>query len=45
LQLAAGELVVNGEQLRRGDGLAIADEREVRIEALDASEFLLFDMA
>ena len=45
LQLASGELVVNGKQLRRGDGLAIADEREVRIEALDASEFLLFDMA
>jgi redox-sensitive bicupin YhaK (pirin superfamily) len=45
LQLASGELMVNGEQLRRGDGLAIAEEREVRIEALDASEFLLFDMA
>ncbi|MEE4238490.1 MAG: pirin family protein [Anderseniella sp.] len=45
LQLAAGELVVNGEQLRRGDGLAITDEPSIRIEALDASEFLLFDMA
>jgi redox-sensitive bicupin YhaK (pirin superfamily) len=45
LQLASGELVVNGEQLRRGDGLAIENEPVIRIEALDASEFLLFDMA
>lgn len=45
LQLASGELVVNGEQLRRGDGLAIQDEHSISIEALDASEFLLFDMA
>lgn len=45
LQLASGELSVNGEQLRRGDGLAIQDEPSIRIEALDASEFLLFDMA
>jgi len=45
LQLAAGELLVNGEQLRRGDGLAISDEPSIRIEALDGSEFLLFDMA
>lgn len=45
LQLVSGELIVNGEQLRRGDGLAIEQEDEIRIEALDASEFLLFDMA
>lgn len=45
LQLVSGELSVNGEQLRRGDGLAIEQETEIRIEALDGSEFLLFDMA
>lgn len=45
LQLVSGELDVNDEQLRGGDGLAIADEAEIVITALDGSAFLLFDMA
>ncbi len=45
LQLACGELLVNGEQMRSGDGLAITGEAEIDIKALDDAEFLLFDMA
>jgi len=43
--LASGELLVNGEQMRSGDGLAISGEAEISIKAVDAAEFLLFDMA
>ncbi len=45
IQLAAGELLVNREQMRAGDGLAISRETEIDIKALDDAEFLLFDMA
>lgn len=45
VQLASGELLVNGEQMRAGDGLAISGETEINIKALDDAEFLLFDMA
>jgi len=45
IQLASGELLVNGEQMRSGDGLAISGEPDIGIEALDDAEFLLFDMA
>ncbi len=45
IQLVTGELLVNGEQMRRGDGLAISGEPKIAIKALDAAEFLLFDMA
>jgi len=45
IQLASGELLVNGEQMRPGDGLAISGEPDINIEAIDAAEFLLFDMA
>lgn len=45
LQLARGALQVNGLKLEAGDGLAIADEAELNLEALDAeAEALLFDM-
>lgn len=45
IQLASGELQVNGEQMRPGDGLAVSGETEIDIKALDDAEFLLFDMA
>jgi len=45
IQLVSGELLVNGEQMRPGDGLAITGEPEIAIKALDGAEFLLFDMA
>jgi len=36
---------VNGTQLKQGDGAAISKEIEVRVEAPESSEVLLFDLA
>jgi redox-sensitive bicupin YhaK (pirin superfamily) len=45
VQLISGSLGVNGTLLEAGDGAAISDEGELRIQALaDDSEFLLFDL-
>lgn len=45
VQVASGAVTVNGEQLAAGDGAAIAYEDNVAIQALSATELLLFDMA
>ncbi|HKS81538.1 MAG TPA: pirin family protein [Candidatus Acidoferrales bacterium] len=45
VQVARGEVAVNGKLLKAGDGAAISDEKEVRVEAREASEVLLFDLA
>ncbi len=45
LQLASGELEVDGEVLRAGDGAAITDAARVDVHARKPSEVLLFDMA
>jgi quercetin 2,3-dioxygenase len=44
IQVAKGSVRVNGTELRQGDGAAISNEAEVRVEAKDSSEVLLFDM-
>ncbi len=44
VQAARGELAVNGERLSAGDGLAVTDVDELRLEGLSQSEALLFDM-
>ena len=44
VQIVRGKLDVNGEQLLAGDGAAIENFSALTIEALEASEFLLFDM-
>ena len=45
IQVISGSLVVNGEQLKAGDGAAISDEISLTITASeDNSEFLLFDL-
>jgi len=44
IQVAKGEVEINGVALGAGDGAAITDEREVKINGRDA-EFLLFDLA
>jgi len=44
IQVAKGEVEINGTKLTAGDGAAIADEREVKIDGRDA-EILLFDLA
>jgi len=44
IQVAKGDIEINGTKLTAGDGAAIADEREVKIDGRDA-EILLFDLA
>jgi redox-sensitive bicupin YhaK (pirin superfamily) len=45
LQMARGEVRVNGVALGRGDGLAISDEARLDISGVDDAELLLFDLA
>ena len=45
LQVARGDVTVNGSALHAGDGAALSDEREIVVHADTASEVLLFDMA
>ncbi|HOD65516.1 MAG TPA: pirin family protein [candidate division Zixibacteria bacterium] len=45
VQVIRGKLLVNGHELRTGDGAALSGEREVAVEAAEGSEFLLFDLA
>jgi redox-sensitive bicupin YhaK (pirin superfamily) len=45
LQLALGEVRLNGTPLAQGDGVAIADESELLIEGIGDAQLLLFDMA
>ncbi|MNY63714.1 Quercetin 2,3-dioxygenase [compost metagenome] len=44
VQLAEGELEVNGKVLNSGDGLAIQDEESLTFIAKKETEFLLFDL-
>jgi redox-sensitive bicupin YhaK (pirin superfamily) len=45
VQLISGEIDLNGEVLKPGDGAAISDEKDLRFAALaDNTEFLLFDL-
>lgn len=45
LQVAKGEVEVNGQKLQQGDGAAIKDEEKLAIKATEESEILLFDLA
>ncbi len=45
LQVARGSVKLNGTALKAGDGAAISDESEIRVEAREPSEVLLFDLA
>lgn len=45
VQLARGQARVNGHLLSAGDGAALSGEPLVRIEGIDASEVLVFDLA
>lgn len=45
IQVVSGIMSVNGELLHSGDGVAIDDTRTLEIEAIEDTEFLLFDMA
>jgi redox-sensitive bicupin YhaK (pirin superfamily) len=45
MQVSHGTVAVNGTKLKAGDGAAISEESEVRVEATKPSEVLLFDLA
>jgi len=45
MQVSRGAVAVNGTRLNAGDGAAISEESEVRVEAAKPSEVLLFDLA
>lgn len=44
VQLAEGELEVNGQILKSGDGLAVQDEELLTFTAIKETEFLFFDL-
>jgi len=44
VQVARGDVRVNGEALRAGDGAALSDEAAVDVTGLGAAEVLLFDL-
>jgi quercetin 2,3-dioxygenase len=44
-QIVRGRVRINGRELEAGDGVAISDEALVRIEGIDATELLVFDLA
>ncbi|MEO8606070.1 MAG: pirin family protein [bacterium] len=45
LQVARGDVTLNGTALHAGDGVAISDEQQLEVRADSASEVLLFDLA
>ncbi|WP_243337249.1 pirin family protein [Anaeromyxobacter soli] len=45
VQVARGTLRLRDETLAAGDGAALSDEREVRLEGVEAAEVLVFDLA
>jgi redox-sensitive bicupin YhaK (pirin superfamily) len=44
LQVARGRLLLNGKRYDEGDGAAIQREKELKIQALEGAEFILFDL-
>lgn len=45
VQVARGSVRVNGVDLKQGDGAGLSKEPEVRVEAAEPSEVLVFDLA
>ena len=45
VQVARGKVRVNGQELERGDGMALVEEPSVAIEGVDDAELLVFDLA
>ncbi len=45
LQVAKGEIELNGQKLQQGDGAALSDEEELGIKGVKDAEVLLFDLA
>jgi hypothetical protein len=45
VHVARGKARVNGHELKAGDGAAMSEVPAVRVEGVDASEVLVFDLA
>ena len=45
IHVARGQARINGNDLGAGDGVALTDEPDVRIEGIEACEVLVFDLA
>lgn len=45
VQVARGRVMVNGERLEAGDGIAVSEADAIRLEGRDDAEALVFDMA
>lgn len=45
VQVARGDILVNGRALKAGDGAALIDEGMVHVEGADGGEVLVFDLA
>jgi hypothetical protein len=45
LQVAKGEVELNGKKLHQGDGAAISEEMKLTVKAKSDAEVLLFDLA
>jgi redox-sensitive bicupin YhaK (pirin superfamily) len=45
IQVAKGEVELNDQKLRQGDGAAISKEKKLKIRATEDAEVLLFDLA
>ena len=45
LQVAKGEIELNGKKLVQGDGAAVSEEQNLQIKGLQDAEVLLFDLA
>jgi quercetin 2,3-dioxygenase len=45
IQVARGNLNVNGHELKQGDGAAVSNEHQLQLAADDGAEVLLFDLA
>lgn len=44
VHVAEGEVTLNGQKLKAGDGAAVSDERELKFKANSNSQVLLFDL-
>ncbi len=45
IQVARGEMTVNGQSLKSGDGMAILSVEQIELESPNTAEALVFDMA
>jgi redox-sensitive bicupin YhaK (pirin superfamily) len=45
IQIAQGQISLNEKILKAGDGVAVAEEKELQIQALETADILLFELS